>query len=274
MNLPNVKPLSPPWVELPVHRVTVLMHNLTIKELFSGCQTLQCRFPILIPAPVRATKDELIKLLAGRIVAFLEPLAVRDDHYLRELGRIVKFGLSYNDRWTYVQELVQFVLGDGVATQLVMGWAIWFPMDDRKNTLYPEGMPMTIHYQGFNEVSVIIKDMDVEAVRAQESTGLEEHPSVVFAEQPDEHTGPFIEKYGVYDPEAYLETGRAFTADALRRLFPDATEKLPDVSIFRSKEAIREYNNPALFSGMFPTLFPWGTLVEAGIGAPAPLDLL
>ena len=58
------------------------------------------------------------------------------------------------------------------------------------------------------------------------------------------------------DPECSRINGRTFTASALRNLLP-REENLPDLLIPRG-EVIKEYNNPALFPGMFPTLYPLG----------------
>ncbi|TRM62201.1 hypothetical protein BD626DRAFT_404399, partial [Schizophyllum amplum] len=62
---------------------------------------------------------------------------------------------------------------------------------------------------------------------------------------------------GVSDPEGARLAGRTFTASALRSLLPHASSR-PDLVIHRSSAASPEYNNPNLFPGMFPTLFPNG----------------
>jgi hypothetical protein len=48
--------------------------------------------------------------------------------------------------------------------------------------------------------------------------------------------------------------GRSFTANALRNIIQDPS----DLIIHRGLQPICEYNNPVLFPGMYPTLFPLG----------------
>ncbi|KAF8838829.1 hypothetical protein BDN67DRAFT_906681, partial [Paxillus ammoniavirescens] len=62
---------------------------------------------------------------------------------------------------------------------------------------------------------------------------------------------------GVSDPESAKISGRTFTAAALRNLVSGSTNK-PDLVIHRGSQAVGEYNNPDLFPGMYPTLFPFG----------------
>src|SRR5882724_10866493 len=65
-----------------------------------------------------------------------------------------------------------------------------------------------------------------------------------------------LENMGMSDPECSRINGRTLTASALRNLVPKK-ENLPDLAIPRGV-VIKEYNNPDLFLGMFPTLYPLG----------------
>ena len=69
-----------------------------------------------------------------------------------------------------------------------------------------------------------------------------------------------IEKMGVSDPESEKVPGRSFTTAAVQNLVKnlDSRSDLPDLAIHHGTAAINEYNNPDLFPGMFPTLFPFG----------------
>ncbi|KIJ25886.1 hypothetical protein M422DRAFT_192912, partial [Sphaerobolus stellatus SS14] len=68
------------------------------------------------------------------------------------------------------------------------------------------------------------------------------------------------------DPEGDRLTARTYTAAALRNIAASvavvandkpSSDKYPDLIIHHG-EPIPEYNNPKLFPGMFPTLFPYG----------------
>ena len=65
-----------------------------------------------------------------------------------------------------------------------------------------------------------------------------------------------LENMGMSDPECSHINAQKFTASALRNLIPK-NNSIPDLAIPRGN-VIREYNNPDLFPGLFPTLYPLG----------------
>ncbi len=93
----------------------------------------------------------------------------------------------------------------------------------------------------------------------EETAGIEDHPSVCLSSTTATPSKPIVvlESTGVCDPECTAIPGRCLTASALRNLVPKL-KKVPDLVISNKYEAINEYDNPSLFPGMFPTLFPFG----------------
>ena len=91
---------------------------------------------------------------------------------------------------------------------------------------------------------------DVSDNFADEMSGFGEHPAQMLVDTPDPST-PFVllEKMGVSDAEAAKQSGRSFTASALKNL---VSHDIPDLVIHCSSQPVPEYNNPDL---MFPTLF-------------------
>lgn len=92
------------------------------------------------------------------------------------------------------------------------------------------------------------------------SEGMFEDETSSFDQHPAELADPehiFLECSGVYDPESNLIPGHHSTSSALRNLVI-ASNTEPGVYLHYGGEPISEYNNPALFPGMFPTLFPLG----------------
>ncbi|KAG1824208.1 hypothetical protein EV424DRAFT_1320885, partial [Suillus variegatus] len=71
---------------------------------------------------------------------------------------------------------------------------------------------------------------------------------------------------GVSDPECDKVSGRTFTASAVRNLIR------PDLVVHHSANAIPEYNNPHLFPGMYPTLYPYGIGGFEDKSRPMPLS--
>lgn len=98
------------------------------------------------------------------------------------------------------------------------------------------------------------EESDASAYFLEETAGLEPHPAENLAV--DDENQPFIENMGVSDPDCSKMSGRSFTASALRNLIPKEDYR-PDLLIAHG-DAISEYNNPDLFPGMYPTLFPFG----------------
>lgn len=94
----------------------------------------------------------------------------------------------------------------------------------------------------------------------EETAGMSEHASsLMFEDNPmSTKVESFIEKTGVSDAEVHSLPGRVSIASALRNLVPRKSMKTPDLTLKRGSLALPEYNNPDLFPGMYPTLFPYG----------------
>lgn len=100
--------------------------------------------------------------------------------------------------------------------------------------------------------------LDVKSTFDTETAGPDDHPALQVQQDPDsDEPVVFLEKMGVSDPECVRLQGRSFTASALRNLIREPADR-PDLIIHRSSSAVPEYNNPALFPGMFPSLYPYG----------------
>ena len=101
---------------------------------------------------------------------------------------------------------------------------------------------------------------DASQIFLNETAGPSEHPAEMLKDsnKPDD-SFVFLEKVGVSDPEGDRLTGRAFIGAGIRNLVSSmADSTLPDLILHRGSTAIREYKNPALMPGMFPTLWPFG----------------
>ncbi|KAK1234937.1 hypothetical protein PQX77_001853, partial [Marasmius sp. AFHP31] len=102
----------------------------------------------------------------------------------------------------------------------------------------------------------VIRD---EAKGPAEGVGFEDHVSDEFVERATT-ADVFLEKLGIYDPENDVMSGRAIMASAVRSLLPrNFKSRVPDLFVAESNLPVPEYNNPDLFPGMYPTLFPYGT---------------
>ena len=68
-----------------------------------------------------------------------------------------------------------------------------------------------------------------------------------------------LEKVGVSDPEGDRLSGWTFIGAGLHNLVSDmADSMMPDLILHQGSAAIKEYKNPSLMPGMFPTLWPFG----------------
>jgi hypothetical protein len=107
------------------------------------------------------------------------------------------------------------------------------------------------------EDRVIVEDnLDPDDAFAEETAGIDDHPALALNGSPgDDHI--FLEKMGVSDPDCVRIEGRTFTASALRNLVCRPSD-CPDLIIHHGQGPVPEYKNPALFPGMYPTLFPLG----------------
>jgi hypothetical protein len=101
---------------------------------------------------------------------------------------------------------------------------------------------------------------DSSQIFLNETAGPSEHTAEVLKDSHTDTDKPFVflEKVGVSDPEGD-RLSRAFIGAGLRNLVSDmADSTLPDLILRQGSTAIREYKNPALMPGMFPTLWPFG----------------
>jgi len=75
----------------------------------------------------------------------------------------------------------------------------------------------------------------------------------------DPTTHVMLEHTGIVDPDGASIPANSLIGSALCNLVSNSHGNLtPDILIYHGSSAINEYNNPSLFPGMFPTLFPFG----------------
>ena len=67
----------------------------------------------------------------------------------------------------------------------------------------------------------------------------------------------FFDRSGVFDPESNAVPGCNLTSSALHNIAA-ASNLNSSIGVHYDLDPISEYNNPDLFPGMFPTLFPLG----------------
>jgi hypothetical protein len=105
---------------------------------------------------------------------------------------------------------------------------------------------------------VIVNQVDsADTVFDMETSGLESHPAAADGlRDSSAQNHVFIEHTGVYDADNTMMPTRHSLASGMRNLKKPAN--MPDLVIPRGSEPVAEYNNPKLFPGMFPTLFPYG----------------
>ncbi|KAE8230690.1 hypothetical protein CF326_g4303 [Tilletia indica] len=112
----------------------------------------------------------------------------------------------------------------------------------------PELLMRSVAYQVNNEVASLF---------AKETAGLDIHPAMLD-ELEEEGDAPrtFLEHHGLMDINGVSVPAHHRVAAALANA--TGTER-PDLVIRHGSKFVDDYNNPDLFPGMFPTLFPWGT---------------
>ena len=106
---------------------------------------------------------------------------------------------------------------------------------------------------GIQDRVVYDKTSDPDTVFEEETAGISPHPASFSSDSTDQRKF-LMENMGISDPESSRLTGRSFTAAALRNLVPKDSS-LPDIAVAHG-EVVNEYNNPNLFPGMFPSLYP------------------
>ncbi|KAE8231254.1 hypothetical protein CF326_g3731 [Tilletia indica] len=96
----------------------------------------------------------------------------------------------------------------------------------------------------------------------QETSGIEPHPSTALDSSDDTSTSQtFLERHGMIDINGTKVPAHERMATALLSTVTPTDNtgtNLPDLVIRYGSSFIKEYGNPDLFPGMFPTLFPWG----------------
>ena len=91
-----------------------------------------------------------------------------------------------------------------------------------------------------------------------ETAGFSDHPALQVGQDDGEGPVIFLEKLGVSHPENVPLHGQSFIASPLRNLVEKPSDR-PDLIIHQSSCPVREYDNPSIFPGMYPTLYPYGT---------------
>lgn len=150
------------------------------------------------------------------------------------------------------------------------------PIDINIVNMYPEDGTLP----GLQEAIIYNHEIDPDIVFNEETAGFGAHPAAVFRQNQQASSNEnichevMLEKMGVSDPESEKCPGRTYTASALRNLVKDMCSEstLPDMTIHHGAQAISEYDNPALFPGMFPTLFPYGIGGFDDKARPTPLS--
>ncbi|KAE8230936.1 hypothetical protein CF326_g4056 [Tilletia indica] len=98
---------------------------------------------------------------------------------------------------------------------------------------------------------------DVPSIFAKETAGLDLHPAVLDdADNGDQEPRTFLEHHGLLDINGMSVPAHSRSASALATA--TGTER-PDLVIRHGSKFVEDYNNPGLFPGMYPLLFPWGT---------------
>ncbi|KAE8250383.1 hypothetical protein A4X13_0g4771 [Tilletia indica] len=90
----------------------------------------------------------------------------------------------------------------------------------------------------------------------RETAGLEKHPGILDDAAEDDLSGrTFLEHHGVIDVNGVTVPANERLASALS----NATgQERPDLVLRHGAAFVQEYNNPDLFPGMYPTLYPLG----------------
>ncbi|KAE8231098.1 hypothetical protein CF326_g3896 [Tilletia indica] len=97
---------------------------------------------------------------------------------------------------------------------------------------------------------------DVPSLFDFETAGIEPHAGLTADDDIAADLGrTFLEHHGMLDVNGVSIPSHARTASALSNA--TGTER-PDLIIKHGSSFIQDYNNPQLFPGMFPLLFPWG----------------
>ncbi|KAE8220859.1 hypothetical protein CF319_g5685 [Tilletia indica] len=89
-----------------------------------------------------------------------------------------------------------------------------------------------------------------------ETSGIEPHPGLSLTDDLEASEGrTFIEHHGLIDLNGVRIPSNVRLANGLLQASGGAH---PDMIIKHGSQFVSSYNNPGLFPGMYPTLFPWG----------------
>ncbi|KAE8222469.1 hypothetical protein CF326_g8372, partial [Tilletia indica] len=123
--------------------------------------------------------------------------------------------------------------------------------EEALNALPEDGVPESIlRCVGYNPSE------DPRSLFDKETSGVQPHPAMEESTEEDEtHGQTFLEHHGLVDINGASISSAERTAGAL---FNVTGSDRPELVVKYGSAFIKEYDNPALFPGMFPTLFPWG----------------
>ncbi|KAE8229299.1 hypothetical protein CF326_g5734 [Tilletia indica] len=102
---------------------------------------------------------------------------------------------------------------------------------------------------------------DAPSLFDKETSGIENHPSSVMDTIGDGSARTFLERHGMVDINGARVPAHTRMANALLNTVQDSAStgnNLPDLVVRHGSTFIKEYGNPDLFPGMYPSLFPWG----------------
>lgn len=117
--------------------------------------------------------------------------------------------------------------------------------------------PLDDALPGLDERIIVDESQTGEAALDEEAREFDDHPAMAASRlQPGEEF-VFLERFGVTDATSERVQSRTFDSAALMSLVPEGYG-VPSMTLHRGSEAQKEYNNPDLFPGMFPALFPFG----------------
>ncbi|KAF5365147.1 hypothetical protein D9757_011773 [Collybiopsis confluens] len=135
------------------------------------------------------------------------------------------------------------------------GYSALPPLDEEILLLYPEsGLLPGLADRFLYDLQSCPND-----VFQTESSGFDDHPASLL--QGEEQTEAMLESSGIYDAESSDVPARFKIASVAHNIacsLPLTGDPLSDTILRYDRDPITEYNNPALFPGMFPTLFPLG----------------
>jgi hypothetical protein len=130
--------------------------------------------------------------------------------------------------------------------------------DDHLSMYGPDGSDNVL--PGIDDRVIVNENSHVNELFDSETSSLESHPANASTNSSTRELVPknnvFIEHTSVYNADNTMMPERRSLASGLQNL--KKSHNAPDLVIPHGSNPIPEYNNPSLFPGMFPTLFPYG----------------